>query len=168
MRFSIIRGYRHGTQRGGIVVEFALSIPLFLLIVFSVFELGLMLVIKNTLQTGVTAGAVMGSTDSSTPGSARTSAITAYILQKIGGIMNTNNVTITIQSYPSFAAISGTNPANLTTVNPGTAGSGNAGDVVRYQAQYVYTVMVPMVRAIFGTTKTFKAVTVAKNEGYYW
>lgn len=130
--------------------------------------MGLMLIIKNTLQTSVTAGANMGATDSSTPGSARTTAITNRILQSASGIMNPNNIVITIQSYPSFAAISGTDPNHLTPVNPGTPGTGQPGDVVRYQAQYVYTVLVPIVRAIFGATKTLTAVTVSKNEGYYW
>lgn len=146
-------------QRGASLVEFAIVFPILIIIIFSTLELGIMLAIKVNLQSCTMAGAYYGSTGAYTAGSTRTASATAVMSNSISGLLNPTNVTITIQSYPSFAVAS--------QGGSGSSGTGSPWQVVKYKAQYAYSPASPLVAAIFGLTKTLHSTTYAKNEGTF-
>jgi hypothetical protein len=113
-------------QSGAALVEFAMVVPIFLAVIFFAFEFGVIMLIKLNLQQGLDAGVRLGAVSVGT--------VESTILQQMQGFTSPSQVTLVIQSYPTFAAISGSNPANLQTANPGITGTGSAGDVVRYPA----------------------------------
>jgi len=146
-------------QNGASLIEFAFVFPILITIILSTLELGIMLAIKVNLQSCSMAGAYYGATGSYTTGSTRTASATATLTSGISGLLNMSNVTITIQSFPTFlvASLGGT----------GNAGSGSPWQVGMYKAQYSYSPASPLVAAIFGTTKLLQATTYAKNEGTF-
>ena len=144
------------SEEGASVAEFALVLPILITLIFVIFDMGIMMVIKSTLQTGVTAAARSDSTSaSSTPAS--------VITQYASGFINSSFIVTTIQSYPTFSAVAGSNPKQLGTVTPGASGVGSAGSIVKYQAQYTYTPVSPLTAQMFGSTKLLTVITYGKN-----
>lgn len=150
---------KNSCQKGGSLVEFALVLPILLTIILSTLELGIMLTIKVNLQSSVMAGAHYGATGAYMEGSTRTASAQTVMNDGISSLLNPSLVSITIQSFPSFAA-----------ANSGGAGSSGAGDpeqVGMYQAQYSYSPLSPLVAAFFGNTKVLQATTYTKNIGTF-
>ncbi|MBX9804232.1 MAG: pilus assembly protein [Alphaproteobacteria bacterium] len=146
-------------QKGASLVEFAIVFPILITIILSIFELGIMLTIKVNMQSCVMSGAFYGATGAYTTGSTRTASAQAVMTNGMSSILNPSNVTMTLQSYPTFAI------ANLG--GPGTAGSGNAGQVGMYKMQYAYSPSSPLIAALFGGTKVLQATSYTKNEGTF-
>jgi len=146
-------------QGGASLIEFAFVFPILLTIILSTLELGIMLAIKVNLQSCSMSGAYYGTTGAYTTGSTRTASATAVMTNGISGLLNMSNVTITIQSFPTFlvASLGGA----------GSAGTGNPWQVGMYKVQYSYSPASPLVAGIFGTTKLLQATTYAKNEGTF-
>lgn len=144
------------SQRGASLVEFAFVFPVLITIILSTLELGIMLAIKVNLQSCSMSGAYYGSSGAYTTGSTRTASATAVMNNGISGLLNTANVTISIQSFPDFATAS--------LGGAGSPGSGNPKQVGMYKAQYAYSPASPLVAAFFGTTKVLQATTYTKNE----
>jgi Flp pilus assembly protein TadG len=153
----IFKGYI--CEKGASLVEFALVMPILLTIIFTTIELGIMLAIKVNLQSCVMAGAYYGATGAYTTGSSRTASAQAVMTNSIAGFLTASNLTLTIQSYPTFAI------ASLGGV--GTAGTGNPYQVGMYQASYVYSPITPVVAGFFGTARTLTATTYTKNQGTF-
>jgi len=154
-RFLIEKSSIKVRQSGAALVEFAMVAPIFLAIMFFAFEFGLIMLIELNLQQGLDAGARLGAVNLAT--------VQTTILQQLQGFVNPAQVTLVIQSYPSFAYISGNNPANLGTANAGVTGTGSEGNVVRYQAQYTYNAVTPVVKSFLGSQVVITVVTVSKN-----
>jgi len=150
---------RDSCQQGGSLVEFAFVFPILILIIFSTLEMGIMLAIKVSLQSCTMAGAYYGATGAYTTGSTRTASALAVMNSSISGMLNPANLTLTIQSYPSFSSAS--------LGGAGVSGTGNPWDIGMYQAQYAYSPVSPPVIAIFGITKILKATSYVKNVGTF-
>ncbi|MBM3633537.1 MAG: hypothetical protein FJX03_07565 [Alphaproteobacteria bacterium] len=146
-------------QKGTSLIEFAVVFPILILIILSTLELGIMLAIKVNLQSCTMAGANYGAGGTYSAGTTRTASAIAVMNNGISGLLNMANLTITIQSFPSFTI------ANLGGV--GTAGTGNPGQVSMYKASYNYSPSSPLVAGIFGTQKVLQATTYTKNEGTF-
>lgn len=146
-------------QKGTSLIEFALIFPILITIILSTLELGIMLAIKVNLQSCSMAGAYYGASGNYTTGSTRTASAQAVMSNGISGLLNPANVTITIESYPTFliASLGGA----------GSAGSGNVNQVGKYQARYAYSPSSPLVASFFGTTKTLSSTTYTKNAGTF-
>ncbi|MEI8295077.1 MAG: TadE/TadG family type IV pilus assembly protein [Alphaproteobacteria bacterium] len=145
--------FRKLNASGAALVEFAMVAPVFFAIMFFVFEFGVIMFIQLNLQQGLDAGVRLGAVSPATVQSA--------ILQQMQGFADPSLVTVTIQSYSSFAAMNSYNP---NTFNPGTPGTGSEGDVVLYQAKYTYKAITPVVTSFLGSTVVLTAMTVSKNE----
>jgi len=150
---------RDSCQKGASLIEFAFVFPILILIILSALELGIMLAIKVNLQSCTMAGAYYGATGAYTTGSTRTASAMAVMSSSISGFLNSANLTLTIQSYPSFSSAS--------LGGSGTSGTGTPWQVGRYQAQYAYSPVSPPVIAIFGVTKTLQATSYVKNVGSF-
>ncbi len=143
-------------QKGASLVEFALIFPIFLMILLTTLELGIMLAIKVNLQSCVQTGAFYGQTGRFTPGSTPTASTTAVMQNGASGILNPANLTITIQNFPTFLAAS--------SGGSGSSGTGIEGQVGMYNMTYAYSPSSPLVAAFFGATKVLNATTYVRNE----
>lgn len=150
---------RPSCEKGASLVEFALIFPVLITIILSTLELGIMLAIKVNLQSCAMAGAYYGATGAYTTGTTRTASAQAVMNSGISGLLNPALVSITIQSFPSFAIAS--------LGGAGSAGSGSAGQVGMYNIQYSYSPASPLVAVFFGSTKVLQATTYTKNEGTF-
>lgn len=146
-------------QSGASLVEFAIVFPILATILFTTIELGIMLAITVNLQSCVMAGAYYGQTGNYTTGSTRTASAQAVMTNGVAGFLTSANLTMTIQSFPTFSV------ASLGGV--GTAGSGSTWQIGMYQAVYKYYPITPLVAATFGTTVTLTATTYTKNQGTF-
>lgn len=142
-------------EKGASLLEFALVFPILITFIFTTIDIGFMMIVKSCLQTGVTAAARSVSMGGGNPSS--------IITQYAGGFINTAQLGISIQSYPSFSSVAGPNPSQQGTINPGASGIGNTGNVVRYEARYTYTPMSPLTAQMFGNTKLLTGITYGKN-----
>lgn len=146
-------------QKGTSLIEFALIFPILITIILSTLELGIMLAIKVNLQGCVQAGAYYGQSGQYTSGSNPTASAQAVMMQSLWGVLDPAKLTITIQSYPSFAAAS--------SGGSGATGTGNPGQISQYQMEYSYSASSPLVAIIFGATKRLQETTYVKNEEYF-
>ncbi len=150
---TIIKRY-YSHHKGSVMVEFTLIASVFTLVIMTIFELGTMMMIKDSLNESLTYGARLGiiGTDQG-----NLSQLESLITNKAGTMINTANLSLNIQSYTSFANASG---------GGGTTSSGGPGAIVTYQLQYNYSVVTPILRTIFGSTKVLTFSTVVKNEDF--
>lgn len=150
--------YRHNEQ-GASLVEFVLVLPVLIAIILTMLELGIILAIKVNLQGCVQAGAYYGQAGQYAAGSSRTASAQAVMMNGLWSTLNTANLTVSIQSYPTFAAaLSGFG---------GTPGTGSLGQVGVYKMTYQYAPSNPIVASFFGATKTISATTYVRNEDYF-
>lgn len=143
-------------QKGASLVEFALIFPIFLMILLTTVELGIMLAIKVNLQSCVQTGAFYGQTGRFTPGSTPTASATAIMQNGASGMLNPANLTVTIQNFPTFLAAS--------SGGTGSAGTGIEGQVGMYNMTYAYSPSSPLIAAFFGAIKILNATTYVRNE----
>jgi Flp pilus assembly protein TadG len=147
------------SHEGAVLVEFVLVLPILILIILTLLELGIMLTIKTNLQSAVMSGASYGEKGNYVSGSTRTISAQNVMKQALSGLLDPAKVSISIQSYPTFAI------ANIG--GAGTSGTGNPGQVGAYQIQYTYTPVSPLVAGIFGAAKVLKATTYSRNEATF-
>lgn len=121
---------------GQSLVEFAILLPVLLLILMGIMEFGMMLnsylTIRNSSREGARA-AIVGSTDT---------AIRSLIL--------TDSPTL--------------NAADLTISITPSCGSGISGDPLTVDIKYNYHLTVPIISSIFGNTVTLDAQTTMRIE----
>lgn len=150
------RGDDHA--HGSSLVEFALTAPIFFLLMASILEFGVVMVIRNFLQIGVTAGARAVQLGQSS------AAVTTVVQNAcMGGVMTSSSVSVTIQSFANCAAI-GTSPTAIGSENTGASGTGSSGQMVLVRGKYIYTPIIPTVSAILGSTYTIYATSIIRND----
>ena len=145
-------------SEGSTLVEFAFAAPLFFLIIMTILEFGLILVIRNFLQIGVTAG--IRCVDMGQAVSAVTTAVQNACM---GGIMTSSSVTVDVQSFASCAAI-GTSPTTIGSENTGASGTGTPGTMVLVRAKYIYSPITPTVSALLGSNYQIYATSLTRND----
>ena len=142
---------------GGAIVEFALVLPILVNILFTTFELGIILAIKICLENGTTQAARFGSTGATTTGYTRLQSITNIMTSYGGVLIAPTSITTTVTSYPSFSVI----PLL------GTAGAGTGLQVVTYVSSYTYVPITPIVAAFFGSSHTLTLTAYGKNDNTF-
>lgn len=153
-----INRFSHSYE-GSVLVEFVLVLPILILIIMTLLELGIMLTIKTNLQSAAMLGASYGEKGNYVSGSTRVISAQNVMQQALSGFLDAAKVSISIQSYPTFAI------ANIG--GAGTPGTGNPSQVGMYQIQYAYTPVSPLVAGIFGATKVLKATAYGRNEATF-
>jgi len=149
------RGSRRG--RGAAIVEFALVAAIFLLLIVSIVELGLMFWVTLTMQYAVREGsryAITGQSDpSSTPWESVIAKTKASSMDQWDAVSPVIAVTL--------------NPGPSETFPPYGAGMfGQAGDIVVFRINCTWPLYTPMMRAFFtdGNYK-FSVAATMRNEG---
>lgn len=175
---------------GAAIAEFAIVVPLIILLIFGALNLGFVMFITNVLEAGVREAARYGITGQSQTGLTRDASIKAIVLNTLSvysnGLIDPSLVTITVKAYPDLASIGNPEPFidaagkgyyvlgdPFTDVNKngvwdadmGVVGSfGLGGQAVLYQISYVWDTIIP----IFGTSSlvTIVAKTPVVNEAF--
>lgn len=176
--------------KGATAVEFALILPVFLLLLFGTLEFSFILYVKAVLNGASDVGARLGKTGYSASGISRQQTILNAIGQKTGGFLDTSKMTVTTLVYKKFSDIGGPEPyvdanhngvydngESFTDVNGsgswdsdmGKAGLGSAGDIVVYKIHYPWRVLTPLVGKIIADSSgnySLDTAIVVRNEPY--
>lgn len=180
---------RHRHKGGSVAVEFAMLAPAYFLIIIGVMESSLMMFAQHVLESASANASRVGKTGYVAATETRQQTIMDTITRLAGFIMDPSKIVITSETYKSFSAI-GTGESfidangngqwdpgeNYTDSNGngsydsdvGTAGLGNAGDIVVYTITYPWPVMTPMMSDLIGTGGILNLTSrvVVKNEPY--
>ncbi|MEM8799507.1 MAG: TadE family protein [Pseudomonadota bacterium] len=182
----ILRHIRLGNQ-GSAAIEFAFIVPIFLLLVFGLYEVGYFFFAKNVLERSVRNAARQGITGYVPCGMSRQAFITQIIDQAMLGFSGVENREVTQKVYPSFDTVGEGEPfeddngdgkrnggEEFTDVNGnglydedlGEAGLGGPGDIVLYSAEYEVDTIVSFANGILGgnDTITLVASVAVRNE----
>jgi Flp pilus assembly protein TadG len=170
-------------RRGGALVEFAMVLPVMLLLGMGMCELA-----YEGLMQAILTGAVQRAGRASTIEGATTATIDATVLSSMKAL---NANAAFASGYPSrkyYASFGQVSPESFVDTNgngvrdagecftdvngngvwdadPGLSGNGNAGDTVVYIVQISYTRLFPMLSGLgWGRTATANATTVLKNQ----
>jgi len=172
-------------DRGTAITEFALTAPLFLLILMGIFDFSWQMYGKQVLS-GAVAKAARDATLESNSGTQ--AALDAVVRKKVQDVFANADVTFTRKAYDSYDEIG--DPENYTDTNKngrydtgecfqdvngnrnwdsdrGQAGNGGAEDVVVYTANMKITRILPVWNMLGQPQETtIKASTVLRNQPY--
>lgn len=103
------------SEKGATIIEFGILAPIFLLMIITMMELGIMMVIQNSLDAAAREASRVGITGSETLTAAeREEAIRARVVEVVdrlsGGIAKEENITITVRAYDELALLAQPEP----------------------------------------------------------
>lgn len=176
-------------ESGVTAIEFAFVSPVLIYFIIGILEFSMIFLATNVLENAVGNAARLGKTGYVTSGESREQTMKDEIAARIGGFIKPNDITVTSTTYDSFDQVGQAEPfidsnANgvydygetYTDVNGngmhdddmGSAGQGNAGQVVVYRIDYPWHLMTPLLGNFLGDDGVFTISTriVVKNEPY--
>ncbi len=181
---DLVRRLR-GHQRGTAITEFALTAPLFLLLLMGIFDYSWQFYARQVLQGAVAKAA----RDSTLEGNAANQAVLdEKVRTAVKNVFGKATVTFTRQTYDSFDAVGKPEPFKDKNGNNqydagecfedinangswdadrGRAGNGGADDVVLYTASMEFNRILPVWQMLGQPQKTIlKQSTVLRNQPY--
>ncbi len=159
-----LRGREGRMERGGTMVEFALTLPVFIILVVGIIEFGWCFFVQHTLQYATREGmrlALVGRTLTDASGNVMNplASIIYTIRQEASLAVNPDSVLISI--YPVGNNFS--DPTNW----ENTQTAGNRGDYMRVRTRVVHTFFTPLIGAFFpGGQMTIQAEGTYRNESW--
>lgn len=185
--YRVISGFRRA-QEGMTSVEFALIVPVFVLLVMGIVEFSMIMFTSAVMESATNSTSRLGKTGYVPPGQSREQAIRNNITARTTGLLDPTKITINTYVYETLNRIGepepcispprtpcgGTAGVNFVDINGNgrwdadmaRSGQGGAGDIVVYTAQYPWQVVTPVVSAIIGRVFTISTRTVVKNEPF--
>lgn len=184
MRRAFLRRLRRSEQ-GNAIVEFALTAPVFLLILMGIFDFSWQIYGKQVLQGAVSKAARDATLESSALNQA---ALDAKVREKVLNVFRNGDVTFERKSYDSYSEVG--QPEAFTDSNKngrydsgecfedvngnsswdadrGASGNGGAEDVVLYTATLEIERVLPVWRMLGQPqTSRLQATTVLRNQPY--
>lgn len=184
-RFIDLARRLRGHQRGTAITEFALTAPLFLLLLMGIFDYSWQFYARQVLQGAVAKAA----RDSTLEGNAANQAVLdEKVRTAVKNVFGKATVTFTRQTYDSFDAVGKPEPFKDKNGNNqydagecfedinangswdadrGRAGNGGADDVVLYTASMEFNRILPVWQMLGQPQKTIlKQSTVLRNQPY--
>ena len=173
-------------QRGSAAVQFALILPLLLLLIIGSFEYAIVMFVSGTIESAVLAASRFGATGAEEGGGSRLDRIRAMISEKTLGLVNGSNAKIDTYVFPDFGSIVAPEPftdkdgdgtwdpgepfvdlnGNATRdAGGGTPGAGADCQIVLYVVTYQTRSITGLLRAIMGTV-THHASVAVRNEPF--
>jgi Flp pilus assembly protein TadG len=151
-------------DNGQTLVEFALVLPVFFVLLFGFMDLGIMFFVNLTMQHAVREGTRYAITGQS-EGTDRRSAMIQKIKDSSYGLYDKNLhdpkdpvINVIIPSKVTYTNYSGT---------PQTGNPGNSGDVVVVSLTYTWPLLTPILRPFFsGGQYTFTVKSTMRNESF--
>jgi Flp pilus assembly protein TadG len=170
---------------GATAIEFALIAPVFFLLFMGLFEIGLVMFYTTAIENATSFGARIGKVDFSQED--RDTYIKSQIRAQLNGVLTlpSGDGPFSILSYDSFDNIGKPEPytdtnnngkydqgepftdknnTNAWEADQGTAGPGDAGDIVQYRVTYNYNFATPMVGKFFPNPLPITGIAVIRNE----
>lgn len=181
-------GVQAADERGATAVEFALLLPVLLLMMFGILEYGLYLFTASALQDALSQAARFGITGRTVAGLDREAAIRAVFERQITGVLDPREVTFESLVYPDFDSIGRPEPFEDRNGNGvrdpgepfddvngngrwdadmGSPGAGGPDSVVLYRARYRWRPLTPVFRGLFPSGGLELTATIAvRNEPF--
>lgn len=175
-------------EQGVTAVEFAIVVPVLLLMLFGIIEFSLMMFASNMLESATAVSSRLGKTGYSESGMSRAQTILQSVASHAGGVIHSDRLRVTSTYYAQFDQIGDAEPWTDTNRNSladageysdvngngqydadmGLAGYGDANDIVVYTVSYPWNIMTPIMRELIGTNGIYTITThaVVKNEPY--
>lgn len=152
-------------NRGTAAIEFAILSPVFLLVFMGIFEVGLVMLTKMSLETGIQQVVRFGRTGDVVAGQTQQQTAAALVSTYTFGIVDPNKVVLTVTPYPSFSAMP------LLAQAPTTGGQdfGAASQPVLYILSYQWNFFTPLIGKLLAPNGQFivlKASAVVLNEPF--
>ncbi len=162
-RFFKIKFHQFNTEEKGIFsVEFALVLPIMLLMMFGTIEVGLIMFTQSLMEGALRDASRYGITGQEVVGEDRLTTIRTMISKRTVGLVDMDTAQIDVLHYPNFGRI-GEGEAYLDgdgnaqydlgetftdengngswDADIGVAGAGNAGEVVLYRIRYDWPII---------------------------
>jgi len=165
---------------GSAAIEFALIVPVFVLLIVGMLSFGLVIFESSVLQGALNTAAHQGKTgwpDTSDPGTSasglRWKNVNTIFTSLTNGLFKSSKLTLTANAYGTFTdAINDItiqkNGQITITCPPSTCTAGSLGDtgaVVVYTATYPYPA-IPFIQSLFGKNNTMIAYYLVRNETF--
>jgi len=173
--------------RGVTAIEFAFVAPVLFLLTMGTIEVGLMMFNMSTIEGGLREAARFSVTGQEATDGQRQAQIIQVLKQYAIGPVDLDDATVTMKIYDSFNDVNQPEPFTDTNGNGqydqgepyedlnnngkwdqdrGTDGAGAGGQVVRYEVDYTWNILTPIMRQFFGTNGQFpmSASIVVRNE----
>lgn len=173
-------------KHGNVLVEFAMLMPVFAMLLVGTFELAVNFLIGSSLEAASAAAARYGTTGQNNGASARQSEIEQIISDQSWGLIDMSKVDIDTLVYRSFADVGAPEPIDDTNGNGihdsgesyddvngngewdedmGSPGLGGASDIVVYRISYPYAIASHLLEPFFGNVR-HEAMLIVQNEPY--
>jgi Flp pilus assembly protein TadG len=150
-------------RQGAASIEFAIIGLAFISLLMLALDAGWQMVIDAALGAGGRAAARFGTTGATVaPGitpapTNRNDSIVDLVIANSGNLLRADRLQVAATSYANFAAIGG----------GGTAGPGNAGQVVQYTFTYTQPYLTPVAATVTGTSQVVHTLQlVVQNEPF--
>lgn len=181
-------------QSGAAAVEFALALPVLVVLIIGMFEVAVAMFISTSVENALREASRYGITGNVPDDMTRQEQILQLIEDNTFHMLNPDTTTITFQKYASFQDVGQPEPftdtpapsplhngkydpgENFTDLNGngkwdedrGIAGVGASGEVVRYKVDYEWQLMTPLLSSMLGDNGVFhmSANVVVRNEPY--
>jgi Flp pilus assembly protein TadG len=131
-------------RRGSAAVEFALVAPVFFALLFAILETGIMFLAGQVLQTVTQESARMILTGQAQSAPYTAAQFATYVCGQVPALFNCNNISIDVESFPSFSALTVSNPIDGSgnfTMNMQYS-PGGPGDIVMVRLFYQWPLFV--------------------------
>ncbi|UZP65910.1 pilus assembly protein [Desulfovibrio mangrovi] len=139
-------------DRGISTTEFALALPVLLLLVFGLIETGYLFFASASMDKAAQAGARVAVTGAGADDGTRVELIKNKIMTTLDAFSGKGTISVEVKSFPQSA------PGNITT------GAGGPCDIVEVNVEYVYASLTPIVGPIFGPSITVHGTDRMVNE----
>lgn len=176
-------------RRGAAALEFALALPVTLMLIIGMLEVAMVMFVSTSVEGGLREAARWGITGQMPETGTREEAVVAIIDRYTMGFVDASPANVSFKTYDSFNDVGQPEPwddANgngvhdagetFTDLNGnsqwdedrGIAGVGAAGDVVLYRIDYDWSLITPFLASILGDNGVFhmSASIAVKNEPY--
>lgn len=178
---------------GAAALEFAMVVPVFLLVMFGIIEFSVIMFTKSVMEGATSVTSRLGKTGYTEAGQTREEMLIALLEEQIGGILDPEKIEIESLVYENFSDIAQPEPL-ITDVNGngdydaadgdtyqdingngawdadlGEAGLGKAGDIVVYKVHYPWSVKTPVMSTFLADDNgnyPLDVSVVVRNEPY--
>lgn len=182
--------WRLATDReGATALEFAFALPVVLLLLVGMIEVAMIMFVSTSVEGGLRQAARYGITGQTPDTGTREDAIVNIIGNYTLGFVDLDTSAITFTTYDSFNDVGQPEPWTDANANGeydlgeayedlndnlqwdadrGTAGVGNAGEVVLYEIEYDWSLLTPYVSDLIGDSGVLhmSASIAVRNEPY--
>jgi len=101
----LVLGGRRFDDRGVAIVEFALVMPILLLMTFGAIEIGMIMAVQSTLEGGLKEASRYGITGQTPSDATRIEKIRAILEDHTIDLVDMSEATFSVKTYPSFSGV---------------------------------------------------------------